>query len=202
MKTAKFFIIFTLLLAFVPQVSAQVNAQYPNELEGYHFFGTGKLENLRLTVSSKDDVQKVFGNICKTPCNYDSDWSVRFEYYEDLWSTQNEKGKYILDSKYLGAIRSIEIRPKNQISFAKFSFPDTFQKLEKITTIDTRSRKSRSVIYDSYQDLYGLGYEVYNQTGFDDIKDSKTKSYNKGDLVLISYTVTKKHQDSLFVLQK
>ena len=206
MNRAKVFIVFTFLLAFALQVSAQSN-QYPNELAGYKFFGDGKLKDLQLTVSSKDDVKKIFGEACKKKCNYDADWLIRFEYYEDIWiresrNEKDEKLKYFLDSKYLGKLRSIEIRPKKQTSFSGVAFSNSFQKTLISSTSVFDSNKNRLTGDEAFQDSSGLTYEILNETISYDIKNKKTKSYNKGDLVLIRYDISEELGNTLFILQK
>ena len=205
MNRAKIFITFTFLLAFAAGVSAQ-EKPFPNELKGYEFFGNGKLGDLRLTVSAKDDVKKIFGKKCEKKCDYDSDWAIRFEYYEDVWikESRNEKGEkltYLLNSKYLGKLRSIEIRPKKRLSFADVSFPNIFQKLLTTSTTDTRSGKSRMTVGESFQDSDGLKYEIYSRTNYDDIGNKKEKSYNENELVLIRYDIPEKLEKTLFILQ-
>ena len=206
MKSAKIFIAITFLLAFAVCVSAQ-SVQFLNELKGYKFFGNGKLKELRLTVSSKNDVKNIFGASCEKKCNYDADWLISFEYYEDIWimesrNEKNEKQTYLLDSKYLDKLRSIEIRPNKQISFVNIVFPKTFQKNFTTSTTDTRSGKSKMTVNEAFEDLDGLSYEIYGVTNYDDIKNEKEKSYNKGDLGLIRYDIPAKLEKDLFILQK
>ena len=202
MNRAKIFIAFTFLLAFAFQISAQ-SVQFPNELEGYKFFGNGKLKDLKLNASSKDDVKKIFGANCERKCDYDENWLISFEYFDDIWIKESrnnagEKLTYKLDSKYLGKLRSIEIRPKNRLSFANISFPETFQKLLLTSTSTFRSDEKRLTGDEAFQDSNGLTYEILNET----IKYSRKKTYNKGDLILIRYDIPKELKESLFILQK
>lgn len=205
MEAIKVTLFFISLIAFTVCVSAQ-DVQFPNELKGFEFFGKGKLKDLKLTVSSKDDVNKIFGKTCEKPCEYDSDWSVRFEYYEDIWvkESRNEKDEkltYVLDSKYLGKLRLIEMRPKKEISLADVSFPNNFEKLLSTSTIDANSGKSKMVVSNSFQHSDGLTYETYSHTNYDDIKSKEAKSYKSSDLVLIRYNIAKELEKDLFVLQ-
>jgi Uma2 family endonuclease len=186
--------------------SAQ-SIEFPNELKGFKFFGNGKLKSLQFTVSSKVEVKKILGETCEKKCDYDADWLISFEYYEDIWikesrNDKDEKLTYFLDSKYLGKLRSIEIRPKKQVSFDNVSFPAEFQKLVVTSTTDARSGKSRMTVNDAFQDSDGLTYEIYSRTNYDDIKNKKEKSYNKGELILIRYDIPKESEKTLFVLQK
>lgn len=196
----------TFFLTFAVCVSAQVN-QYPNELKGYDFFASGKLKALQLTASSKKDVKKIFGEKCEKQCDYDTDWLINFEYFEDIWvkTDRNEKDEkliYLLDSQYLGKLRSIEMRPKKQISFVNVAFPNTFQQLIKTSTTDSRSGKSRMTVNDEFADSHGLSYEIYIRTNYDDIPNKKAKTYSKGELVSIRYGIPKELENNLFVLQK
>lgn len=201
MNRAKIFIVLTFFLAFALQVSAQA-IKFPNELKGYEFFGSGKLEKLKLTVSSKDDVRKIFGENCEVKCSYGADWLISFTYFEDIWIKTGQKGRYLLDSKYLGKLRLIEIQPQKQLSFADVSFSEEFRKSIETSTTHARSGKSRLTINDIFEDSYGLSYEIFLQTSYDDIKNKKAKSYKKGDLVLIRYKIPEKLEEDLFVLQK
>jgi len=209
MKVAKIFISFTFLLSLVfVETSQAQNNPYPNELKGYEFSGKGKLIGLRPGVSTKADVKKIFGENCENQCDYDTDWTVKFSYYENNWIKKdtNEKGEksvYLLDSKYLGNLRKIEILPKKQISFVNVSFPKTFQKLSRsFITDDTRTGKGKMITYDLYQDLHGLTYELFHETDYDTIKTGSEKLYKKGDLFLIQYSISKEQEKVMYILQK
>ena len=203
MKVTKNFVGFIFLLAiiFVQNFQAQ-NNQFPNELKGYEFFGKGKLAGIKPGVSTKDDVKKIFGKNCEKICDYDADWLVNFSFYENNWTKDdtNQKGErlvYYLDSKYLGKLRKIELSPKKQISFGNVSFTNTFQKLSRSQITRIRSGKSRMVTYEVFQDAYGLIYELYSTTDYDEIKTKGEKLYNKGDLFSIQYNISKEQELSL-----
>lgn len=207
MKFTQLTIIFIFLLAFVVSVSAQDNP-YPNELEGFEFFGKEKLQELQLTVSSKEDVEKIFGSQCKNHCELNSDWLIRFEYFEDIWistsrNDKDEKMTYFLDSKYVGKLRLIEIRPKNQISFADICFPKEFQELL-LTSTGSKFDSEKSLIMGdkAFRDSNGLTYEIVNKTISYNTKNKDTITFNKGELVLIRYDIPKELKNNLFILQK
>jgi len=209
MKLTNFFIVLTFLFAlnFAPIAQAQTNP-YPNELKGYDFFGNGKLKGLKLGLSTKENVKKIFGKNCESFCDYDADWTISFSYYENIWTKvdNDQKDKkiiYYLDSRYVGKLRKIEIRPKRQISFSNVSFPNAFQKLSRSSiTNNTRTGKSRMVTYELFQDSYGLIYELFDRTDYDDIKSKGEKVYNKGDLFSIQYNISKEQEKNMFILQK
>ncbi len=77
MKSAKIFIVLTFLLAFAACISAQENT-FPNELKGFEFFGNGKLKDLKLGSSKKEDVKKIFGEYCEKYCDYDENFKIKF----------------------------------------------------------------------------------------------------------------------------
>ena len=209
MKVTKILIIFTFLLSLVfVETSQAQNNPYPNELKNYEFSGKGKFRGLKPGVSTKEDVKKIFGETCENKCDYDADWTVNFDYYENNWikNDTDEKGQklvYLLDSKYLGNLRKIEILPKKQISFVNVSFPKTFQKLSRsLITDDTRTGKGRMMTYDLYRDSHGLTYELFETTDYDSIMAKNEKSYKKGDLFSIQYGISKEQEKVMFILQK
>ena len=130
MTVIKLIIVLTFLLMLALASAAQAqNNPYPNELQGFEFFGKGKLKGLKLGVSTKETVKSIFGEECEYFCDYDKDWTVTFSYYDiDLMKEEaDENGKktvYYIDSKYLYKLRSIELRPKKQISLAEVCFPN------------------------------------------------------------------------------
>ncbi len=208
MKIIKFFIGFAFLLALVfVQPSQAQNNPYPNELDGYEFSGKGKLAGLKPGISTKEDVKKIFGKNCEKICDYDSDWTVKFSFYENTWTKEDtnrkgEKSVYYLDSRYLGKLRKIEISPKRQQPLANVSFPNTFQKLLRSQITKNRSGKSRMINYDVFQDVYGLTYELYSTTDYDENKTKNEKLFNKGDLFSIQYNISKEQEKVMFILQK
>ena len=62
MRTVKMLIAINLLLIFAFAASGQTDS-FPNEVEGYKFYGTGKLESLKILVSKEKDVIKLFGGL-------------------------------------------------------------------------------------------------------------------------------------------
>ncbi len=204
MRSIKPFFAGLLIFIFSVFASAQ-NSGYPNELEGYQFYGSGKLKSLQLLASSNDDVKRVFGGTCEKQCDYDSDWFINFEYFEDIWikestDTSGKKLTFLLDSRYLGKLRVIELKPKCRMSFLSFSFPETFNRAIVTSTTHARNNRGRTSTSDAFQDSNGLTYEIQNQTSRDDIP-SKNRKVLKGDLILVRYNITGEKQKDLFVLQ-
>lgn len=207
MKFTKLPIIFIFLMAFAVSVSAQEN-RYPNELAGYNFFGSGKFKELKPTIYSREDVGKIFGNDCIEKCDYDDDWSIRFEYFEHIWekTDHNEKDeilKYLPDSKYLGKLRLIEVYPKKQISFRDVVFPNSFKDLLIASCITTRDpRKLISTAKYAFKDSYGLTYETKIGSDYDNEENSKIPPFSQGDLISIRYELSEELTNTLYILQK
>ena len=206
MRFAPIFAVIACFLLVDSGVSAQSD-QYPNELEGYKFFGRGKLKDLHLLVSTKDDVKRIFGEKCEKRCDYDLNWSVNFEYFDDIWITERSNAKgdkltYTLDPKYLGKLRVIELRPKNSIYFKNITFPRSFERIITTSTTDARGGKSRMTVNDAFQDAIGLTYEIFVRTNYGDMKTKDSRSFNEGELVVIHYRIPAGQQRSLFVLKK
>jgi hypothetical protein len=199
--------IFLLAIVFVQNNFPAQNYPYSNELKGYEFFGKGKLAALKIGVSTKDDVKKIFGKNCEEVCDYDADWTINFIFYGNDWTRDetNEKGErliYHLEPKYIGKLRKIEITPKKQQSFANISFPNTFQRLLRSQITKNRSGKSKMTTYEVFQDVNGLSYELYDATDHDDIKTKNERSYNKKDLFSIQYNISKEQEKTMFTLKK
>lgn len=203
MKYQFILIISAFILVFAIDVAAQTTL-YPNELAGYKFFGSGRLKGVQLLVSSKDDVKRIFGESCEKQCDLDTDWSVGFEYFDDIWTKERsnikgDKATYYLDPKYLGKLRVIEIRPKKRIPFAGVTFTDAFKKVIVTSTSDKRTG-SRVTISTAYQDADGLTYEIFESTDLDALDQKNVPEHIKGDLVVIRYNIRQDQEKGLFVL--
>jgi hypothetical protein len=194
------------VLLLVSGVSAQTG-RYPNELEGYRFFTSGKLKGLQFLVSTKEDVKRILGEDCEKQCDYDADWMINFEYFDEIWTREesNNKGDrrvYKLDPKYLGKIRQIDLKPKKPVSFANVRFPASFSKTIVTVAPDPRDPRAgaAATVYDSFGDTDGLSYQLFGTSNPPPLPGSRV--YKPGELVTIRYTVPKKREKSLFVLQK
>jgi len=206
MKPAPVLGVITFVLFLVFAVSAQTT-QYPNELAGYKFFGNGKLKSLQLLTSTKEDVKRLFGADCEKQCDYDAEWTMNLEYFDEIWTREesNNKGDrrvYKLDTKYLGKLRQIDLKPKKAISFANTSFPAAFSKTIVTAAPDRNDPRAgaAATVYDSFGDVNGLSYQIFgpsNPPGF-----PGSRMYKPGELVMIRYTIPKAREKSLFVLEK
>lgn len=178
---------------------------YPNELEGYKFFDKGKLNGLKLTVSTKEDVKKNFGSDCDSGCDYDDNWKINFNYFGLISkeiTVDNRRIKYVPREEFIGKIDSISFIPQRQISFIEFVFPSKFSQSHSFSVghnYDTDGRMSTAVgtSYKTYIDRYGLRYEIF-EDGYT-VGEAEKRNWRKGDLVLIEYSIPDKIEETMFI---
>jgi hypothetical protein len=236
MNRAKIFITFTLLLAFAVCISAQkpkttrgldnldlinMSSQSknsesgivtPNELEGYEFFKSGKLKQLRIGFSTKADVAKIFGSACEKPCQYDANWRITFDYFsatEVLVKNLNktDEKNYVPRKEAVGKIQEVRIRPMNQISFQNVTFPANLKKYNYSETGYSRPEIRDGVEFDIYADSFGLQYLIFDKLAGDKSKftlDSRKQfsNFRQGDLIIIKYTITEEMENNFYVEEK
>lgn len=207
MKTVKILIgLLVFLMLIGARTSAAQTDQYPNELKDYEFFGKGKLASLKIGVSTKEDLKKLFGEKCEKICDYDADWLINFSFYENSWTKEEinsggEKSIYYLKPEYLGKLRKIEITPKKQVSFSSISFPNAFQKLSRTQGTKSRNGKGKMTTYEVYKDSDGLTYELFGTTN-DDTKNRNGQFFRPGDLVSIQYNLSREQERMMFSTRK
>ncbi len=131
MKTAKIFIVLTFLLAFAVCVSAQ-RTQTIDSLQELDYLAKGKVKDLKFTVSTNEDVEKVFGENCEKSCIYENDWDIYFKYFDEKWIDKtfvgNKVSIYKPKPEFIGKLGSIVIQPKIQILLSENAlFPDEFE---------------------------------------------------------------------------
>ena len=236
MKSARLFIAFTFLLIFAVGASAQktkttrgldnldlmtINRQStddrsgivtPNELEGFQFFKAGKLSGIRIGVSTKTDIQNIFGSACEKPCQYDENWMISFDYFSAGQTLIENLGKpnqknYVPRKEAIGKIEEVRIRPKNQISFKNITFPANLKKYSYSETAYSREEIRDGVEFDIYADSFGLQYLVFDKIASGTAKqvlDSRKQfsNFRQGDLIIIKYTITEEMQNNFFAEQK
>ncbi len=182
---------------------------YPNELEGYKFFNKGKLKDLKLTVSTKEDVKKSFGSDCENGCDFDDMWKINFSYFGSMYketTVDNKKIKLVPKEELIGKIYSIRLMPKQKISFNKVVFPSRFSNSETSPIchgFDSSGLLSSavSISYESYEDRYGLKYLIFENVNYTVGKVEKDNRA-KGDLISIEYAIPDKIEEMMFIEQK
>lgn len=182
MNRAKIFIAFTFLLAFAVCVSAQ-SVQFPNELKGYEFFGNGRLKDLRIGISSKENVIKIFGEDCSKLCDYDDNWNIKFHYFNN-WTRTNGRQKYISSPEFAGKLWLVEMFPKKIIAFSEITFSDLFKQSQGIVV--------GGGLKSALKDAHGLSYLFESE-----ITIGQTKF---GNLLATRYDVSKEIDKKAWII--
>ncbi len=175
---------------------------YPNELSGYQFVGKGRLKELLLTVSTREDVKRVFGEKCESFCDYDPDWQISFTYFNNLTkeiTIDNKTKKYVSDARYEGKLYSITLKPKKDVLFDKITFPSRFKKGNSYTAAHDGMGGGTNSSHDTYTDRYGLKYTLLEKISLTTVKNLE---WRKGELESIEYTIPDKLEEKMFVEQK
>lgn len=181
---------------------------YPNELEGYKFFDRDKLKGLKLTVSTREEVQMNLGTDCESGCDYNENWTVRFDYFGTITketTIDNKRVKYVPKAELVGKIYSITFIPKRRLSFDRAVFPSQFSRLDGFSVghnYSTEGRMSAAVgtSYKTYLDRYGLRYEIF-EDGYT-VGTAEKSDQRKGDLILIEYSIPDKTEATMFIEEK
>jgi len=182
----------------------EVGTVSPNELRGYQFFGSGKLKTVRLGVSRREDMIKLFGGSCEGPCDYDEDWTVWVNYFEKdncgSQSVGDQTTKYCPKEEYWGTLSFVCLSPKKRISFSKFQFPVAFYKGESYAIADSFSSKGfEGAVHTkiiNYEDSYGLRYEVHGRETFRNIPGQSDS--DPGDLIGVQYEIPNSFESSVY----
>lgn len=181
--------------------SGQLNT-YPNEFSCCKFFDTGKLEGLKLTISTKEDVVSNFGEDCKSSCDYDQNWRIYFTYFNDFSSERTvdaKKIKLVAKPEYADKLYSIKLFPKSKVLFNKIVFPSKFKKDNVYSAAHGGSGGGSNSIYDVYEDRYGLEYTILREVSLTTVKNL---DWQKGQLTSIEYKIPDKLKDEMFVEQE
>jgi hypothetical protein len=181
---------------FTQHLHAQTKP-FPNELKGFELYGRGKTAGLHLGVSSKEDVARVFGGDCAQKCDFDEKWHVEFSYFGDFRSWWGEK-EMTPKPQYVDKIHSIRFTPKSRIKLAKNKFS---RKFAQGNAGGSGSHSNRTTFYDVYYDESGLSYTVFEKIVIEDDsgKPTVTDSSKKGDLAVITYRITDKQEEQMWI---
>jgi hypothetical protein len=78
-----------------------------NELKGMESFRSDKLRELKLFVSTKEDVARVMGKECQFVCDHDANWRLRFAYV-DNWGMLKDGRHYRPKAESMGKLVHIQ----------------------------------------------------------------------------------------------
>lgn len=172
----------------------------PNEISGYEFFGKGKLRDISIGISTRDDMTKMFGGDCQNTCQYDENWSLQAEYISKglAWTTISgeDKTEYFAKDEFVGKLGSLSLRPTGIVSFNSMAFPDrVFARGISMSIGDAWGADGfEGAVHTSYyiyNDGYGLRYVIYGEETFNNLKNKpdKENKFSKGELVEIKYAI-------------
>lgn len=188
------------------------NLTSPNELDGYDFFRLGKLNGLRLGMTTKSEIVKLFGSECEQFCDYDSSWSVGFDFFSENEMMIEALGKpgekqYVTRKEAAGKMEEVLLRPKRRISFENVTFPAAFRKHTYLETGNPGSGRKDGVWMNIYEDDFGLQYWIFDRFTAANLPDplevfKEFKNSRKGDLIAIKYTIPAAKQGLFLVEQK
>lgn len=184
----------------------------PNEMPGYEFFKKGKLKPVRLGISTKDDMRRIFGDTCESTCDYDENWSIYADYYDNRVEFSRSGGEsnepeteYIPRPEFVNKLQSLRLSPKKRISFLKVSVPRTFGSNESYAIGDDWDENGfAGAVHTTstiYADGYGLEYIVFGAETFNNLRDkgpAVKEPVRKGDLISIEYSIPDSFEDVIF----
>ncbi len=189
----------------------------PNEIRGYEFFRKGKLNPIRIGISTKDDVRRIFNDACETECDYDENWQLWADYYEDgIAFTQTTgdskdaevKTEFFPRPEFIGKLQTLRLTPRKPISFLRVIFPKTFAKNERYSIGDDWDENGFAGAVHSttntYTDGYGLEYSVYDKETFNNRRSKEREQKNavhSGDLIGIEYRMPDSLNDVIYIGQ-
>lgn len=131
MALTKFLIGSIIILFFAFPISAQ-KINFPNELKGFQFYKRGKLKNVELLTTTRQQIRDIFGDDCFFDgCSYDEDWDLGFMYYWEGFQTykyeNGVKKNYVVSPEYVDRVCRILLKPRKTISLKEFTFPKKFK---------------------------------------------------------------------------
>ncbi|HUR98169.1 MAG TPA: hypothetical protein VMZ26_08920 [Pyrinomonadaceae bacterium] len=190
----------------------QVGDVSPNELPGYEFFSKGKLKGIRLGVSTREDMKRIFGDTCEGPCDYDENWEVWVNYFAENETTKTTSDNEAFETiwtpkaKFAGTLKFVNLLPKKRVSFLGIVFQKRFGRSVGAVIGDAWDEKGFAgavhTRIDRYTDGYGLSYEVYNAETFNNLRSkqiSADPAPQKGDLISIEYEIPDSLDDTIYL---
>lgn len=181
----------------------------PNEMRGYEFFKNGKLKGIRLGISTKDDMRKIFGDTCESTCDYDQNWKLYADYFDNRveFSRRLDEGEteYVPRSEFVDKLQSLGLSPKKRISFLKISFPRTFGDSYSYAIGDSWDENGfAGAVHTSYtiqSDGYGLEYHIFKAETFNNLRNKGPvvkEPLRNGDLSSIEYSIPDSFENVIF----
>lgn len=166
-------------------VSAQAT-RFSNELEGFKLYNRGKLTDVHLGLSGREDVKQIWGEDCEGGgCSYDEKWEMAFYYFHEFARLHTSRDGISYDlipmPEMVGKISLIVMKPAKSSSFTKIVFPDIFEK-----SSETAPHSGAEILV--FDDSSGLYYTTLDEGG------------NPGNLLYVTYAFTASPDDDRFIV--
>ncbi|MBK9153340.1 MAG: hypothetical protein IPM25_03850 [Chloracidobacterium sp.] len=181
----------------------------PNELTGYEFFSKGKLKEIRMGISTREDLIRIFSSDCSDGCDYDPNWTLWTEYLSDglAWTTEigDEKTEFFAKEPLVGRLGSVTLRPKKPFTFRRAAFPTRrFAHGKSMAIGDAWGingfEGAVHTSYDIYADGYGLTYLLFDEETFNNLKNKpkNERKREKGELIEIEYSIPESLNNTVY----
>ena len=216
MKPTKLLLTYSLSLLFLAQTPAQTSrppgftvaltgekielgAHSPHELPGFRFFADGKMNRLRLGVSTRQDVRKIFGEPRGTLrdqseiYDYDPQWEIQFAFFSAT-DTRDSRPLRVIAGEYVGKLSGVALIPKTPVSMRDAFFPPVFKNLSLTQRVGSGNIITEIRGADLYNEPYGLQYEIYQKTTLGN------QTRRPGDLMSIRYFIPSQISEQFFVV--
>ncbi len=146
-------------------------------------------------------MKKIFGENCEDYCDYSQNWTINFDYFDNITKGgfEGEK-KYVPNSEYIGKLYSITLRPKLNISFKKNVFSSKFNWGLGGSAGHDGKGGGTNTSFETYSDKYGLRYVIFDEITLTTYKN--LPKLQKGDLLSIEYEIPDELEKKMFVEQK
>jgi hypothetical protein len=106
------------------------------------------------------------------------------------------KLRYIARPEYFGRLDSITLRPKGTVLFDQIKFSNVFLESYGYSAAHDGQGGGTNTSYRTYEDRFGLKYNVLEAITLTTIKDLK---WQKGELMTIEYTIPEAIRKNMFV---
>ena len=173
-------ILLACLILFALDAAAQTDVA-ASEIEGFRFSTHEKVKLLTLLVSSREDVQAIFGKDCVRGCRLNDDWDISFAYVNSGWAHgREENGKVVVYKpapEIINKLADINLKPRRAIVLPELTFyPPALKCSEGIAERGTLRYKS--ILCTDHR---SLAYSIYGET-------NEHEKFQKNQIRQITYT--------------
>jgi hypothetical protein len=174
---------------FVVNSPAQETA-FPNEIDGLQFTKQEKFKDLKLLVSTRDNVIAAFGEKCVNGCDYDNDWKIDFAYVDEGWSITDTidgvNAVFKPRPEFVGKLASFTFRPRRTVVMPRSTKPSGLMCSPAASSQGSLAFKSVVCM-----DKRSLSYVIYDE-------DNEAAKFHKNEIAVISYSTSEEANLALY----